>query len=148
MKLLNAAILLLLLTACGGQGEWEDDNRNAEDEEAFILSYLDDWEESLESGSFSYMEPYYILNNHGYHNERRYHQQLVSSRTIERVAAVEETVPEVNEYEEERIRMTITYEIEEGGAVTEETRTRFFYLGEDDGEPVIEAIGRRSDEDE
>ncbi|MFC4735852.1 hypothetical protein ACFO4L_04560 [Bacillus daqingensis] len=140
---LFTSLLLILLSGCGEEGTWEAADRDTEDQETeFVIEYMEAWEESLERQSFSYMEPYFILNTHGYHTERRQHQQLSASRTIERVDEIREIQAEENEFGEERIAVTGVFVSDRGGEEERREGTRYYYLQLQNDEFKIDAIGR------
>ncbi|SDN36147.1 hypothetical protein [Alkalicoccus daliensis] len=144
-KALILLIAAFVLTACGEEGVWEEvDRAGAEEEEEFILEYISAWEESLEVQSFSVLEPYYVLNTHGYHTERRQHQQLVSSRSVEALEELHSIYPEENEFGEERVRLEGVFSTTAGGESVEEEQTRYYYLMRKNDEWKIDAIGREN----
>ncbi|NJP38893.1 TcaA NTF2-like domain-containing protein [Alkalicoccus luteus] len=143
LTLIWTSAVLMLAAGCGDEGTWEESGRETVEEETeFVLEYMEAWEESLERQSFSFMEPYYILNTHGYHTERRQHQQLSASRTIERVEEVQDIQAEENEYGEERIAVTGVFVSDRGGEEERREGTRYYYLQLQNDEYKIDAIGR------
>ncbi|WP_147802122.1 TcaA NTF2-like domain-containing protein [Alkalicoccus halolimnae] len=138
--------LLAVLSACGGEEVWESSERDGgENEKEFVLTYLEAWEESLDYQNFSLMEPYYVVNNHGYHASRRQHQHLVASRIVERLDEIHQFETEENEFGDERIMLKADFLIEERGNTSMEERTRYYYLTESGGERKVESIEREAE---
>lgn len=133
----------MLLAGCGEEEEWKAAERSSAEEEAeFIEGYLEAWEESLEYQNFSMAEPYFVINTHGYHTERRQHQQLVSSRIQENVEEVSAFIPQENQYGDQRMKVEAVFRVEERGEISSEERTRYFYLMQENGNWKVDAIGR------
>jgi hypothetical protein len=138
--------MMVVLSACGEEEVWKSSERDGgEEEKEFVLTYLKAWEESLEYQNFSLMEPYYVVNNHGYHASRRQHQHLVASRTVERLDEIHQFDTEVNEFGDERIMLEADFLIEERGSTSVEERTRYYYLTESGDERKIESIEREAE---
>ncbi|GEM_PF-5103816 len=142
-RFIGILLILTALAGCGNDEEWvEAERESAEAEKEFIANYFSAWEESLEYHNFSMVEPYFVINTHGYHTERRQHQQLVSSRTMEEIGEVNEITPQENQYGDERMKVEAEFSIQERGETFSETRTRYFYLMQDNGDWKVDAIGR------
>jgi hypothetical protein len=142
-RFIGFLFILAALTGCGDDEEWSEAEReSAEAEKEFIENYFTAWEESLEYQNFSMVEPYFVINTHGYHTERRHHQQLISSRTMEEIGTVNEITPQENQYGDERMKVEAEFSIQERGEISSETRTRYFYLMQDNDDWKVDAIGR------
>ncbi|PTL40270.1 TcaA NTF2-like domain-containing protein [Alkalicoccus saliphilus] len=142
-RFMGFLFILAALAGCGDDEEWaEAERESAEAEKEFIENYFTAWEESLEYQNFSMVEPYFVINTHGYHTERRHHQQLVSSRKMEEIGTVNEITPQENQYGDERMKVEAEFSIQERGEISSETRTRYFYLMQDNDDWKVDAIGR------
>lgn len=144
---MKAVLLFLLsmffLAGCGEDENWaEAETVNMEEEKEFLLEYLETWEESLEIQNFALLENYYVINTHGYHAERRNHQNLLGSRTIESLDEVYDLSPETNEHGEERLRLEAAFLQESGGEETLVEETRYYYFSESNDQLKIDAIGK------
>ncbi|PRO66854.1 hypothetical protein C6I21_02720 [Alkalicoccus urumqiensis] len=135
-------IITLIFTGCGGTN-WQEEGNVSEEEAAFVEEYRQIWEESLDSQNFSIMEPYYIINSHGYHADRRHHQELTAARYQEEQQGEPELTKEVNDAGKERIRADVNLLVTEYGETAEDAVSRYYYIEEAGGEMKMEAVGRR-----
>ncbi|QKS71137.1 hypothetical protein FLK61_30955 [Paenalkalicoccus suaedae] len=133
--LMNGMIILSFsfLVACSDDTEWSEVT-NEEDVLPYLTlveNYLDTWERALETQSFSIMEPLMVPNSHGYHIERRQHQELIGSRIIDRAVDTEDPILEENQYDsEKRLRITVWIDRESPAGVEQIERTRYYYMNE------------------
>lgn len=144
MKAVLAVIFTaFLLAACGEEENWEAaEGMEAAEEEQFILDYMETWEESLEIQNFALLENYYVINTHGYHAERRNHQELLGNRTVEKLDEVHALYTEVNEEGDERMKLEAAFLRDRGGEQTIIEETRYYYLSEANNQLKIDAIGK------
>lgn len=142
--------VLIFLTACNEEEDWLliEDQTEKETLIAFMYDYKETWEESLESQSFSLMEPFFVGNSHVYHMERRQHQQLTSERKIERFKMASSIHVERNQFEEYRVRWEEEIIVEQLESSFTELRQRRFYISEGNDGYRITAIERPKDNEE
>ncbi|MCR6106626.1 hypothetical protein HXA34_10055 [Salipaludibacillus agaradhaerens] len=137
-------VILMFLTACDEEEIWADLENKADKESliTFMYDYKEAWEESLESQSFSLMEPFFVGNSHVYHMERRQHQQLIGERKIERFDEALNIHVEQNQFEEYRVRWEEEVTVEQFESSFTELRQRQFYISEGSNGYRITAIER------
>ncbi|WP_078576824.1 TcaA NTF2-like domain-containing protein [Salipaludibacillus agaradhaerens] len=143
-------VILMFLTACDEEEIWADLENKADKESliAFMYEYKEAWEESLESQSFSLMEPFFVGNSHVYHMERRQHQQLIGERKIERFDEALNIHVEQNQFEEYRVRWEEEVTVEQFESSFTELRQRQFYISEGSDGYRITAIERTEEDKE
>jgi hypothetical protein len=137
-------VIFIFLTACDEEEDWKqlEDQLDKESLIAFMYDYKETWEESLESQSFSLMEPFFVGNSHVYHMERRQHQQLIGERKVERFDEANNIHVESNQFEEFRVRWEEEVTVEQSESSFTELRQRQFYISEGSDGYRITAIER------
>lgn len=144
MVLLSFFILL----GCSEEVVWKKENNEDINNEVmeFMNEYSEDWEESLRIQNFSMMERFFVPNSQVFHMQRRQHQTLSAERKVEVFGGSEEVMLEVNEFGEYRWTWTERIQIQQGSNITEEERTRRYYISRDRNNNFkITAISRAND---
>ncbi|MFA9556196.1 hypothetical protein ACERII_02650 [Evansella sp. AB-rgal1] len=140
-------VLILLVSGCGeDDAVWEN---VAGDEfasvEQFMNDYITSWETSLQTQNFSIMEPYFIINSHVYHMQRRQHQQLVGARQREEIVQTEEHTLQTNQYNQLRWIWTEVVNVHQHVEKLEEVRSRTFSISRSNESYKITAIEHQSE---
>lgn len=146
---LTVLFSMTLVSACN---EVEDDWTIVNDDEKvselvdFMTDYKAHWEESLQTGSFSSVEPYFVSNSQVYHMERRQHQEISSRREVERFIGYEDLNIKINSHGEYRISWKESVEVAGMSEQAKVNRNRSYTINErNDSSYRIISVEREDD---
>ncbi|WP_157100936.1 TcaA NTF2-like domain-containing protein [Salisediminibacterium beveridgei] len=149
MILFIAASAMVLISACNDdENDWSivDDDEKSSELVEFLVDYKEQWENSLQAGTFSTVEPYFVSNSQVYHMERRQHQQISGRREVEQFLSYEDLSIQANSHGEYRITWKESVEISGTDEDRKINRTRSYTINErSDGSYRIISVEREDD---